>query len=72
MSSLLCWGLMCFYPQVQKALLMAMLIATFVIPMRNAKNPRLSRPLKRTVRQLFIFTMLWVLCLKYLYWHLPK
>ncbi len=57
---------------MQKVLLMSVLVATMVIPIRNARNPRLARPLRRTVIQMFAFLFFWIMGLKYLYWHLPK
>jgi len=64
--------LMCFHRHVKKALLMSLIIATFVIPIRGARNLRQKRPLKHAVTQMAIFIVLWVLTLKYVYWSLPE
>lgn len=57
---------------MQKTLLMSILVATFVIPIRNSSDRKLSRGLKRTVVQSLVFLLVWGLSCTYIYWSLPK
>ena len=57
---------------MQKAFLMSILIATLVIPMRNAGKFRLEKGIKRTAIQMALFVTLWGLGCVYVYWKLPQ
>jgi hypothetical protein len=57
---------------MQKAYLMAILLATLVIPFRNASNSRLSKGAQRTALQMALFVLIWGLGCVYVYWSIPN
>lgn len=56
---------------MQKVLLMSVLIATLVIPFRNARLPAADESARRTMRDTCWFVAAWGLACAYVYWYLP-
>jgi len=56
---------------MQKWYLMLVLLATLIIPIRNAANPNIPEAIKKTVLHMAIFVFVWGLGCIYLYWKLP-
>ena len=56
---------------MQKYYLMLILLATLIIPLRNARNPNQAEGQRKTIQQMAIFVLIWGLGCVYLYWRLP-
>lgn len=56
---------------MQKWYLMSILLATLIIPIRNARNPDASAAVRKTVVQMAVFVLSWGLGCVYVYWRLP-
>ena len=57
---------------MQKYYLLSLVIMTFVIPLRNAGKGSVEQAAKKTLRQYFLFLVLWGYGVRYFYWKLPE
>jgi hypothetical protein len=57
---------------MQKYYLMLILLATLIIPLRNAKNPNHAEGQRKTIQQMVVFVFIWGLGCVYVYWRLPR
>ena len=54
---------------IQKLVLFSVVLASIIIPLWAARTPSAHRGLKRAVLVVAMFNLLYLLVLKYLYWH---
>jgi hypothetical protein len=56
---------------MQKSYLMSLLVASVVIPMRQAARKKVREGIRRTVIYMAVFVLVWGLGIFYIYWRLP-
>ncbi|HKU36899.1 MAG TPA: hypothetical protein VJR89_02095 [Polyangiales bacterium] len=57
---------------MQKYYLMLILLATLIIPLRNARHANVAEGLRKTIQQMALFVLIWGLGCVYVYWRLPQ